>query len=76
MTPTMKSLGIDQLSVADRIAMLEETWDSISATPEQLPLTEAQKQEIDRRLAAHEADPTDVVPWDVVKGEALARMKR
>jgi putative addiction module component (TIGR02574 family) len=51
MAVTMKSLGIDQLSIADRIALVQEIWDSIAATPEEVPLTEAQKREFDRRLA-------------------------
>jgi putative addiction module component (TIGR02574 family) len=51
MSTTMKSLGIDQLSVADRILLVEEIWDSIVATPEQVPLTEAQIAELDERLA-------------------------
>lgn len=76
MSVTMKSLGIDQLSVDERLALVEEIWDSIAATPEQVPLTEAQKQEIDRRLAAYRANPDNVIPWEVIKAEALARMRR
>jgi putative addiction module component (TIGR02574 family) len=57
MSVIMKSLGIDLLSVPERILLLEEIWDSISATSENVPLTEAQKVELDRRLAACEAGP-------------------
>ena len=76
MSPTIKSLGIDQLSVPERIALVQEIWDSIAADPEQLPLTEAQKQELDRRLAEHQARPGEAIPWEVVKAEALARLRR
>src|SRR5205085_9611310 len=71
MTPTMKSLGIDRLSVADRLTLLEEIWDSIAATAEDVPLTEAQKEELDRRLAAHQADPQARSPWEEVKARLL-----
>jgi putative addiction module component (TIGR02574 family) len=66
----------DHLSIEDRLALIEAIWDSISAHPEQIPLTEAQQQELDRRLEAHSADPTKVTPWDVVRAEALARMRK
>ena len=45
------------LPVADRVRLVEAIWDSISAVPEALPLTEWQKEELDRRLADLEANP-------------------
>ena len=38
-------------------------------------LTDAQKREIERRLAAYEADPDDVIPWETVKQRLRARAK-
>jgi putative addiction module component (TIGR02574 family) len=64
---TMKSLGIDQLSIADRIALVQEIWDSIAATPEEVPLTEAQKQEFDLRLVELETNPESVLTWQEIK---------
>ncbi len=40
------------------------------------PLTEAQRNELERRLADHLAHPTDVVPWEEVKARALARRRQ
>ena len=76
MTPTLQALGIDRLSVEDRIALATAIWESIAAEPHPPLLTEAQRQELDRRLADHAANPTDVVPWEQVKAEALARFQR
>ena len=76
MAPTMKDLGIDQMSIEDRLRLVQEIWDSITPTPEQVPLSEAQRSELERRLAAHEADPSNVIPWEEVKARALARAKR
>lgn len=76
MAQTMTELGIDQWSVEDRLRLVQEIWDSIAAAPDQLPLTEAQRSELERRLAAHAANPQDVVPWEEVKAKALARAKR
>jgi putative addiction module component (TIGR02574 family) len=72
----MKSLGLDQLSVAERLVLVEELWDSIAAEVERAPLTEAQRQEVDRRLAAHRANPEAAIPWEQVEAEALARLRR
>ena len=63
------------MTIDERLALVEAIWDSIAAKPEQLPLTEAQMLELDRRLAAHKANPKDVIPWETIKAEALARMK-
>jgi putative addiction module component (TIGR02574 family) len=76
MSPTLQALGIDRLSVAERIDLIGEIWDSIAADVEKAPLTEAQRQEIDRRLAAHKADPQAAIPWEQVEAEALARLRR
>jgi putative addiction module component (TIGR02574 family) len=46
---------------------VEEIWDSIMAAPEQVPLTEAQRTELDARLAKYEADPTAGASWEAVK---------
>jgi len=67
MSPMLQSLGIDQLSVAQRILLVEEIWDSIAAEAEQFPLTEAQKQDLQRRLDAYEANPKAGSSWEEVK---------
>jgi putative addiction module component (TIGR02574 family) len=69
----MKSLGIDQLSIAERILLVEEIWDSIAATPDEVPLTDAQRTELDRRLAAYEADPQAGSSWEEVKARLRSR---
>lgn len=75
MPVTMKELGIERLSAQDRITLAQEIWDSV-AENELPPLDEAQRTEIDRRLAAHESNPTAAVPWDEVEAAAMARLRR
>ena len=67
MAVSMKSLGIDKLGVEERLALVGDIWDSIAAEAATLSLTPEQKLELERRIAAHEADPEDVVPWDDVR---------
>lgn len=76
MPPTIQELGIDQLSIPDRVALVQAIWDSVAAEVERAPLTEAQKMEVDRRLAAHRANPQAAIPWEQVEAEALARLRR
>jgi putative addiction module component (TIGR02574 family) len=56
-----------KLSVAERIQLVEDIWDSIAADPAALPLTDAEREELDRRLAAHAQDPDAGVSWTELK---------
>ena len=67
MSPTLKALGIDQLSVAERMLLVEEIWDSIAEEAEQIPLTEVQRLDVQRRITAYEANPKAGSSWDEVK---------
>jgi putative addiction module component (TIGR02574 family) len=74
MAATVKSLGIDRLPREERLALVHEIWDTITSEPPLL--TEAQRLEIERRVAEDDASPDDVVPWEQVKAQALARIKK
>ena len=76
MPTSMKDLGIDRLSVEDRLALAREIWDSVTADIERSPLTDAQRQELERRLADSVARPDAVTPWEEVKARALGRARR
>jgi putative addiction module component (TIGR02574 family) len=76
MSVTMKSLGLDQLSIDERRALAEELWASIAAETGGPGLTDEQKRELDRRIAEDEADPDSAIPWEQVKAEMLARVKQ
>ena len=66
---------ITSLSVADRLIIVEAIWDSIVDDASDLDVTPDERELIERRLAAHAANPDAVVPWEVVKAEALARAR-
>ena len=76
MSSLLNTLGIDRLSVEDRLQLVQEIWDSLEADVERLPLTEAQRREIDRRVAALDAKPEAITPWEVVEARAWARIAR
>ncbi len=56
-----------ELSVSERIQLVEDLWDSIVAVPESVQLTEAQKQELDRRLDAYHQNADAGSPWELVR---------
>jgi putative addiction module component (TIGR02574 family) len=62
------------LSVAERIELIGDLWDSLAEVPQALALTEAQKAELDKRLDAYRKDPTAGAPWPVVR-DRLAKRK-
>ena len=64
--PLLK-VEISQLSVAERIQLAEDLWDSISQHQEELPLSEAQQQELDRRLENYKQNPANGSRWEEVK---------
>ena len=64
------------LNVDDRIRLIDALWEGIEEEGPPPELTEAQKQEIDRRLAAFEAHPERGIPWEQVEAEALAKLRR
>ena len=72
----MKSLGIDQLGVDERLDLVEEIWDSIAADGESIPLTDAQRAELERRYHDIEAHPEGLTSWEEVKAATLARLKK
>jgi putative addiction module component (TIGR02574 family) len=72
MTVNLKSLEIERLSIDERLELVEALWDSIASSA---PLTDAQREELDRRLADHRQHPDDVMPWPEVKSSISARIK-
>ena len=62
-----------ELTVAERIQLVEDLWDSIATLPEAVPLTDAQREELDRRLEAYHRDPAAGSPWEDVKRRVRGR---
>lgn len=61
------TVDIKQISIAERIQLAEDLWDSILADPESLPVTDVQKQVLDTRLKKHYQEPNTGSTWQSVK---------
>lgn len=69
MSPSAKSLGIDRLSLAERILLVEEIWDGIADEADALEVPQSHKDELDRRIADHAIAPNSGASWEDVKNQ-------
>ena len=53
------------LSVVEKVDLLDAVWESLES--EAQSLTETQRAELDARIARHEKNPSDVIPWEKVR---------
>ena len=62
---------IENLSATEKNELLDLLWESLDK--DDLPLTEDQRRELDYRIARHEQNPSDVIPWEQVKANLLKK---
>lgn len=62
---------IAEMSVQDRIQLVEDIWDSIAELPDSVEIPDWHKAELEKRLAAYHADPTQGSPWQDVRKRIL-----
>jgi putative addiction module component (TIGR02574 family) len=53
------------------LALISQLWDSLEA--EHLPLSAAQRDELDRRLETLDSDRREGITWDAMKAELELR---
>lgn len=66
-------LVIGQLSIPERIVIVQQIWDSIAAREEEIPVTAPQREELDRRLEEYHRSPDEGSPWEEVKARLRGR---
>lgn len=54
------------LSIPERIQLVEDIWDTIAAEAQSIELTEDEKRMIDERLEAYRKNPDLGSPWEDV----------
>ena len=62
-----------ELSIAERIQLAEDLWDSVAQHPDAVPITVAQQAELDRRLARLEGEGPRGKSWDEVKARLTGK---
>jgi len=71
----LQELGIDRLSIDERLALVEEIWSTICAEPGAFTLSDEQRRELERRLEEDDRDPAAAVSWDELKRSVVRRLK-
>jgi putative addiction module component (TIGR02574 family) len=60
-----------ELSVAEKIQLVEDIWDSIRRDADELPVSEAEKTELDKRLESYRQNPDEGIEWETLKRNLL-----
>jgi len=69
----MATLDISRLSPQERLDLIGELWDSLTA--EEVQLTPAQARELDRRIATFADDAKTAIPWESIDAEFVKQTR-
>ena len=69
----ISTADIEQLSVAERIQLVEDIWDTIAANPDALEVSEELGEELDRRVDNYHQSPSSGSSWQDVKKRILSQ---
>ena len=69
-------LNIFDLTPPEKLQLVEDLWDDLAATPSDVPVTDWQKEELDRRKANLMSKPVSGLCWDEVKRRVRSRHGR
>jgi len=56
-----------ELTLSEKLQLLEDLWDSIAQVPEQIPVFDWQKEELAKRKAAYSQKPNSGSSWEEAK---------
>jgi len=73
MTSVKDLASILELPVSERLQLIEAVWDSLTDTPETVPVSDEVREELDRRLEAYYANPTSARPWAEIREELFGK---
>jgi putative addiction module component (TIGR02574 family) len=56
-----------ELTLSEKLQLLEDLWDSIAQVPEQIPVLDWQKEELSKRKASYLQNPNSGSSWEAAK---------
>ncbi len=71
----LPKLDLSTLTDAERLQLLDQVWESFQQDPQSLPVTAAQRAELDRRQAAYDAGDMRTRSWQEVREEIRGRLR-
>jgi putative addiction module component (TIGR02574 family) len=60
------------IGAAEKADLLDTVWESLET--DSASLTDAQRAELDYRIARHEQNPSDVIPWQQVRAGLFKKL--
>jgi len=63
--------AVRELPFAEKLQLVEALWDDLARSPEQIPMSDALKTELDRRYQEYLANPGEGSTWDEVRRRVL-----
>jgi putative addiction module component (TIGR02574 family) len=67
--------GFESLTVEEQLEFVQALWKRIG-DQQRIPSPEWHRQVLRERLADHERNPQDVVPWEEVRAELRTKLER
>lgn len=62
-----------KLARSEQVGLLFDLWDEVGPTDEVFELTEAQREELERRWQRYNADPGSALSWEEVQARLTQR---
>ena len=73
---SIQDLGLDLISLEDRLQLAEAIWDSVVREVESSSLPEWQLTELKRRMENSEINSKVPKAWELIEAEALAKVRK
>ncbi|NER97902.1 MAG: addiction module protein [Symploca sp. SIO1B1] len=64
-----------ELTLSEKLQLLEDLWDSIALVPEEIPVLDWQKEELTRRKALYLQNPDSGSSWEAVKDRIRSQQR-
>src|SRR5436190_2149618 len=70
------SESIFELSLSEKLQLVEDLWDDIASTPDELPVHDWQKEELARRKQNLLRNPSSALSWEEIQRRVRGRYGR
>jgi len=64
---------VKRLTSAEKLLLVSELWDDLAAHPSEIPVSQEQLAELDRRMEAYHRDPDQVISWEAIQQRVLGK---
>ncbi len=63
---------LQTLSAAEKFVLAIELWHEVASNPDEIPVTDEQLNELDRRFEEYQLNPDKVIAWQDFKARILS----